>query len=69
MTTPTPIVIKPKIYIQAFGQFPCSACDRKTIGKLADYVRGACGTYYENLTPLCKRCHLRIVKAVKGGAR
>jgi hypothetical protein len=73
MTKSTPTVIKPKVYVQAFGQLPCSACGRKTHGKLGDYVRGDCGTYYDNLTPLCVRCHKRITqaaaKAVKGGLR
>lgn len=61
--TPTPTVIKSKVHIQAFGQFPCDACGRKTLGKLADYVRGECGTYYTNTIPLCARCHRRIIRA------
>ncbi|HEU0175086.1 MAG TPA: hypothetical protein VFV58_12575 [Blastocatellia bacterium] len=63
MTKSIPTVIQSKVYVHAFGQLPCSACGRKTHGKLGDYVRGVCGTYYENLTPLCARCHRRITKA------
>jgi len=70
MTTPqTPAVIKAKIHIQAFGKLPCSVCDHKTIGKVCDYVIGSCGGYFTNCVPVCARCHKRIVKAAKGGAR
>lgn len=71
--TITPTTTRRRVYLCGFGQSPCDACGRRTFGKLADYVRGACGTYYENLTPLCARCHRRITEAaaesMKGGAR
>jgi hypothetical protein len=55
--------ITPNVYVQGFGQSPCSQCQRKTIGKLADYVVGSCGGYYANCLPLCSRCNRQRLKA------
>ena len=64
MSTPaTPTTITPNVYVQGFGQFPCSQCQRKTVGKLADYVIGSCGGYYANNKPLCSRCNRQRLRA------
>jgi hypothetical protein len=59
----TPIIIKAKTYTQGFGQFPCSACGKRTSGKLADYVTLGAGGYYDNCVPLCSKCYRRVTKA------
>ncbi len=52
-----------RVYVQAFGRYPCSACGKATNGKLCDHITGACGTYFDNCVPLCLRCNERVAQA------